>query len=104
MKKTVIVIIALLMVLSLFACGEYAGPKGKYVNTDTGSSISFNGKQATFEDQESVYNYDYEMDGETIVVKLTNGTLLKFYSYDEEEDTVYLNVEDGSRIAFIKND
>jgi predicted small lipoprotein YifL len=102
MKKTVLVIIICAVIFSLCACGAYKGPKGIYTDAESGSSISFNGKQATFTDSKETVTYDYVMDGETIVLTLNNGRLVKSFSYSEEEDTVYLNIEDSSRVTFAK--
>ncbi|MBR5720924.1 MAG: hypothetical protein IKX78_00410 [Clostridia bacterium] len=101
MKKTLVFIIIAAIMLTVCACG-YSGPKGRYEDPDTGTSITFDGKEAVFTDNEGTKTYPYKMDGETIVLTLTNGRLVKFCSYSEEEDTVYLNVEDGSKISFFK--
>lgn len=104
MKKVIALFIVFAAILSLCACGAAAGPKGKYIDPETGASIKFDGKKAVFEGNDGIKEYTYEMDGDTIVVTLTKGRKVKCFSYNEEEDTVYLYIEDGTQISFFKAD
>ena len=103
MKKTLALIMIAAIMLTVCACA-YAGPKGKYEEPESGASITFNGKEAVFVDNNGTNTFSYTMDGETIVIELTNGRLIKFCTYSEEEDTVYLNIDDGSKVSFLKVD
>ncbi|MBQ6172326.1 MAG: hypothetical protein IJK34_06805 [Clostridia bacterium] len=104
MKKIVALIIVFAAVFSLCACGAAGGPKGKYVDPETGASITFDGRKAVFEGTDGVKEYPYKMDGDTIVITLTKGKKATFCSYNEEEDTVYINIEDGSQVSFFKTE
>lgn len=102
MKKAAAFLLALALFLALCACGAASGPHGKYADPSTGATITFSGGKATFEDLGQVHRYEYEMDGETIVVKLGGGATVTAYTYDAETDTVLLNTNYGEKIPFEK--
>ena len=91
MKRLTAILLLLALVLALCACGASDGPKGKYVDRSTGASITFRGGKAVFEDKGEVHKYDYEMDGERIIIKLGGGATVEAYVYEAETDTVYLD-------------
>ena len=104
-KASLIVLLAAALALSLMvlvACNSGGGPSGTYEDQTTGATITFRGGKATFEDAGQVHQFDFEMDGETIVVKLGNGATVTAYSYDAGTDTVYFHPGAGPDIPFVK--
>ena len=91
-----------LALLALCACSSGDGPRGTYEDQTTGATITFRGGKATFEDAGQVHKFDFEMDGETIVVKLEGGATVTAYSYDAASDTVYFHPGVGPDIPFVK--
>ena len=104
-KASLTVLFAAVVALSLLvlgACSSGDGPRGTYEDQTTGATITFRAGKATFEDAGQVHKFDFEMDGETIVVKLEGGATVTAYTYDATTDTVYLHPGVGPDIPFVK--
>ena len=107
MKKAPLIVLAFaaalaLALLALCACSSGDGPSGTYEDQTTGATITFRAGKATFEDAGTVHKFDFEMDGDVIVIKLGGGGTVTAYTYDAATDTVYFNPGVGPQIPFVK--
>ena len=108
MKKAIIIIMALLMVPSLVACGGAKKPQGMYAVCvkfddkwlDLGGRTEIKGNKAIVLDAKGRENEGKVIyDGDIIRIELEDGTTSGVYKYDSENDLLINQMGDKTGMA-----
>jgi ABC-type uncharacterized transport system auxiliary subunit len=92
MKKALSLILALVLCLSLCACGSKNKPNGSYsaeIAGKTFATLTFSGNKVTYEGSNRTTSGTFTLDGNTVIISYENGNSDKL-EYNIEEDTLSL--------------